>query len=42
MAAVYDAMLAARVFGEPARFKRMVRAFVQKVLHDPGAVGSVD
>ena len=37
MAAVYGAMLAARVFGEPERFQRMVRAAVGQLL--PGAKG---
>ena len=34
MASIYGAMLAARVFGEPERFKRMARTFVEKLLHD--------
>ena len=36
MASIYGAMLAARVFGEPERFKRMARTFVEKLLCDQG------
>ena len=32
MAAVYGAMLSARVFDDPARFQRMVRAFVRRLV----------
>ena len=40
MAAVYGAMLAARIFGEPERFRRMVRAVVRQLTRQRPAAGS--
>lgn len=34
MAAVYGAMLAARIFGEPERFQRIVRSFVRRLTRE--------